>query len=133
MPPIDTTRETLFIKAPPAHEPGWQSYLEDHVRGGLRNLFASGASAVLFLEANGRLFAVTFGRGYSLLHPDCYEEDFGLRVVLNSVDPEKLRSVDAKNIEEVTKQSRFDISRESPFVAFGLDVTRDILRSVTGT
>jgi uncharacterized protein (TIGR04141 family) len=76
---------------------------------------------------------MTFGGGRHLVVPDMVEEDFGLRVVLNSVDPEKLRSVDAKNIDETTMHTRRDVSRESTFSTFGLDVTQDLVRAVTGT
>jgi uncharacterized protein (TIGR04141 family) len=132
VPALDTRSETLFVHAPPPHPPGWQAYLERHVRGGLANLYSSGAAAVLFVEASGREFALTFGQGRHLLDGELFEEDFGLKVVLNTVAPDRLRSVDAKNIDETTMHTRRDLSRESAFSAFGLDVTHDLLRAVTG-
>jgi uncharacterized protein (TIGR04141 family) len=56
-----------------------------------------------------------------------------LRVVLNTVAPDQLKSVDAKTIDETTVHTHRDVSRDSPFAAFGLDVSRDLLRAVTGT
>ena len=131
--PLTTTAPSLFVYAPPPHSPNWQSYLARHVRDGLRDLFSAGASAVMFLEARDRRFALTFGGGRHLVRPDVIEEDFGLRVVLNTVDPERLRSVDAKNIDETTMHTRRNVSRESPLNTFGLDVTQDLVRAVTGT
>lgn len=133
VPPLTTTKEMLFVHAPPPHRPNWQNYLNRHVRGGLGDLYSAGASAVLFLEVRDRRFAIAFGGGRHLLLPDVIEEDFGLKVVLNTVDPERLRSVDAKNIDETTMHTRLDVSRESPFSTFGLDVTQDLVRAVTGT
>ena len=54
-------------------------------------------------------------------------------MVLNTVAPDQLKSVDAKTIEETTLHRRRDASRDSSFAAFGLDVSRDLLRAVTGT
>jgi uncharacterized protein (TIGR04141 family) len=86
----------------------------------------------MFKVAN-RLFAVTFGQGRHLLAPDATEPDFGLKVVLNTVAPDQLKSVDAKTVDDTTVHTRRDLSRSSSLSAFGLDVTRDLLRAVTGT
>jgi uncharacterized protein (TIGR04141 family) len=43
-----------------------------------------------------RLFALTFGQGRFLLHPDAYEEWFGLVVTLNSIGSDALRSIDKR-------------------------------------
>jgi uncharacterized protein (TIGR04141 family) len=133
VPTIEDHTETLFINAPPPHRPRWQSYLDRHVTDRLGDLYAAGASAVLFVALENRVLALTFGGGRHLIDADVVEEDFGLKVVLNSVDPEKLRSVDAKNLNETTMHTRLDVSRESSFSTFGLDVTQDLVRAVTGT
>ncbi len=87
----------------------------------------------MLLEAKGRLFSVTFGQGRHLLDAEALEQDFGLRVVLNTVATNQLKSVDARTIEETTVHTRRDVSRDSVFSAFGLDISRDLLRAVTGT
>jgi uncharacterized protein (TIGR04141 family) len=78
------------------------------------------------------LFAATFGQGRHLLEPESFEKDFGLKVVLNTVAPDQLKSVDAKTIDETTVHTRRDLSKDSAFSAFGLDPSRDLLRAVTG-
>lgn len=52
--------------------------------------------------------------------------------MLNTVNPESVRSVDAKTIEELTLVTRRQASRASTFGTFGLDTNRDLLRGVTG-
>ena len=130
---LDSTVDSFFVKAPPPHPPRWASYLEGHLTPGLDDVVAASSSGVLLVEASDRLFAVTFGQGRYLLHAESFEHDFGLRVVLNTVAPDQLKSVDARTIEETTLHTRRDVSRESPFSAFALDVSRDLLRAVTGT
>ncbi len=103
--------------------PPWANYLSPHVSGDLPGLNTSSAAAVLLLEVAGRIFAITFGGGRHLIEPDSYVRDFGLKVVLNTVAPDQLKSVDAKTIDDTTVHSRLDLSHESSFGAFGLDVS----------
>ncbi|MFZ2113798.1 MAG: DUF6119 family protein [Solirubrobacteraceae bacterium] len=130
---VNDEEDSLFVASTPPHPPGWKAYLSSHVADSLDGLVTASASAVLLLEVKDRLFAITFGQGRHLLDPEVFEPDFGLRVVLNTVAPDQLKSVDAKTIDETTVHTRRDLSRNSPFSAFGLDVSRDLLRAVTGT
>jgi uncharacterized protein (TIGR04141 family) len=132
VPGLTTKIPSLFVKATPPHPPSWLSYLAPHVQGGLTNLYAASSGAVLIVEAAGRAFAVTFGQGRHLLNTSAFESDFGLKVVLNTVMPDQLKSVDAKTVEENTLHTRREVSRNSSFSAFGLDVSRDLVRAVTG-
>jgi uncharacterized protein (TIGR04141 family) len=131
---LSKTENSLFTASSAPHPPGWAKYLDPHVSVDLKSaLSTASASAVLLLEASGRIFAVTFGQGRHLLETDAFEQDFGLKVVLNTVAPDQLKSVDAKTIDETTVHTRRDVSRDSPFAAFELDPSRDLLRAVTGT
>ena len=133
VPAISEEHDVLFVASTPPHAPSWARYVAPHTRGDLDDLLTASSSAVLLIEAAERLFAVTFGQGRHLLDLESYEQDFGLKVVLNTVAPNQLKSVDAKTIEETTLHTRRDASRDSSFAAFGLDVSRDLLRAVTGT
>lgn len=131
---IDKTRDSLFTDAVPPHPATWVAYLDPHTPSDLKAILSSAsASAVLVLEASERIFAVTWGHGRHRLESDNFVQDFGLKVVLNTVAPDQLKSVDAKTIDETTVHTRRDLSRDSSFAAFGLDPVRDLLRAVTGT
>jgi uncharacterized protein (TIGR04141 family) len=125
-------RGVFFVKNPRRHPPHWLPLVEEGVAGNLGALESSSPSGVLFLRSSKRLFALTFGYGRALLDPDTYETDFGLRVALNVVDPSQLRSIDVRTMEEMTLHTRRQASRSSPLENFGLDITRDLLRAVTG-
>ncbi|MBK5221060.1 MAG: TIGR04141 family sporadically distributed protein [Thermoleophilia bacterium] len=92
----------LYLRPQGRKAPNWVGFVEPHVEdeGSLRSLFNASTSAVLFLTAGGRRFAIVFGQGRHLLDPDSFEYDFGLRVVLNAVEPERLKSIDAKRFDE---------------------------------
>jgi uncharacterized protein (TIGR04141 family) len=133
VPSISTGHDSLFTASRVPSPPPWRAYLRDHVDGGLDDLLTASASGVLLLEVSDRLFAVTFGHGRHLLDTEAFEYDFGLKVVLNTVVPDQLKSVDAKTIDDTSVHTRRDVSRDSALSTFGLDLSHDLLRAVTGT
>jgi uncharacterized protein (TIGR04141 family) len=79
------------------------------------------------------MFGVTFGQGgRHLLSSEVIEPGFGLRTTLNSVDPEKIRSVDRTVLDATGRHTKDQASHNIPILEFGLDIDKDILRAVTG-
>jgi len=111
--------------------PKWSKFLElsDTEKAKLANLSAYG---LVFIPKVGRWFAVSFGLGHVKLDPDAFEQDFGLRVVLNTVDPDKLRSADIRTPDENTTSRRTQTARRSDQTAFSIDIERDIVRGLAG-
>ena len=87
-------------------KPGWIRFVQPAVQTEIDRLWTQTSAAVLLLRCCGRIFAFTFGYGRTILRPDCYERDFGLRVVLNCVNPDQIRSADMRRIEEATLLTR---------------------------
>lgn len=134
LPVFAAEHPTLFVVGTPPRPPWWLSYFDHHASEDLPvGLFNASTAAVLLLEVEDRLFAFTFGHGRHLLDLERVEQDFGLKVVLNTVAPDQLKSVDTRTIDELTLHARRDVSRDASLSAFGLDVSRDMLRSVVGT
>ena len=130
-----TDVEGLLVLSPSTRKvPWWRDYVAPHVvnSGQLDSLINASTGALFFFESGERRFALSVGQGRHLLEPESYEHDFGLRVVLNSVDADRIRSVDARSIDELTMHTRRSASRESDFEDFGLDVARDLVRAVAG-
>lgn len=129
--PVEMQSASFFHKKA-VNPPSWVELFKPAVGTQLDDLFNSGAAAVLFVSAVGRTFAITFGYGRMLLNNDCYEENFGLYVVLNSVDPTKLRSVDAQSLDAVPVQVRSQASVATGIADFGLDIEQDLIYAATG-
>lgn len=123
----------LYSKQNPSHKPSWVSLFTSHTTDDLSHLFSSGCAAVLLSKNNDRYLALTFGYGRHLLNPDCFEENFGLRVVVNAVDPAKLRSVDVHTLESIPVHKRNQASVSTNFADFGLDVEQDLMYAATGS
>lgn len=129
---IDGETALLFHRQSPTHPPSWVKLFKPNVGTALDGLYNCGTAAVLLVQQAGRLFALTFGYGKSLLKADCYEENFGLRVVLNSVDPDKLRSVDAQSLDAVPVHRRSQASVATSLSDFGVDIEQDLIYAATG-
>lgn len=112
--------------------PKWSRFLalSEAEKGELLNYTAFG---LIFLRVEERWFAVSFGLGHVKLDPAKFEHDFGLRVVLNSVDPKQLKSADLRTPDENTLTRRSQTSRGSDQTAFSIDAERDIVRGLAGT
>jgi uncharacterized protein (TIGR04141 family) len=122
----------LFVKATVDRTPSWLSFFQGALNPAPPVLRNASAAAVLFASGAGRLFAVTFGYGRNLLRPGTWEEDFGLKVTLNTVDPSRIRSLDKFKFDAISQHSQIQASRDANIVEFGLDVEEDLLRAVTG-
>lgn len=111
--------------------PKWSRFLELSAAesGRVSNRTAYG---LVFVPSGGRWFAVSFGMGHVKLDPSKFVQDFGLKVVLNSVDPKQLKSADVRTPDENTLQRRSQTSRGSDQTAFAIDVERDIVRGLAG-
>ncbi len=112
--------------------PSWVDFISPALESRLDEVKTQTSGAVVLIKVRNRMFALTFGYGKSLLRPDCFERNFGLRVVLNTVNPEQIRSIDMRTMEEMTLLTRRQASRVSDFGVFGLDSSQDLLQGVTG-
>jgi len=122
----------FYLQASHGSRPPWQEFVNEGLAEPIPDTWNQTNAGVLLLSAAGRLFALTFGYGRNLLNPDAFVRDFGLKVVLNTVDADQLRSVDVKSIEELVVTTRRQTSRTADLDTFGLDASHDLLRAVTG-
>jgi uncharacterized protein (TIGR04141 family) len=124
---------TVFLASQSQGQPDWIDFLNGGLNTPLPPRHSASVSAVLVIKQSDRLFAFTFGHaGRGMLAGGSYETDFGLKVVLNRVDVNQLRSIDTKNFDDIVINTRKQTSRSSQLGAFGLDVSRDMLRAVVG-
>ena len=123
----------LYTTSNPVSLPKWASFFAGVIDVHALDLKTASASAVLALRVGNRLFAIAFGYGRHLLNPLVIESSFGLRVTLNAVPADKIRSIDKKAFEGISTHTREQASKDTSIGDFGLDVERDVLRAVVGT
>jgi uncharacterized protein (TIGR04141 family) len=122
----------LFIKQSDERRPSWARMFVERANPRVGNVLSKNASAVWLVPVANRLFACAFGYGRTLIAPGSFEEDFGLKVTLNCVDPTKVHSIDRTTLDTISKHSQVQASHLAPIGEFGLDVEQDILQAVTG-
>jgi uncharacterized protein (TIGR04141 family) len=133
VPALNKDRDSLFVKPSHPSPPRWLDFVKPHLEHEeLPTILGSSSSGVLLIESSGRVLAVSFGYGRHLVRSEAVVQDFGLKVVLNSIDPQLIKSVDARTFDELTIHTRQGASRDSSLGVFTLDNSRDLLRSVTG-
>ncbi|MBF4210158.1 sporadically distributed protein, TIGR04141 family [Pseudomonas donghuensis] len=123
----------LFIGQIFTSRPSWISFLEEQAGAQPVELIASGAGAVLFLPVDDRIFALCLGHIHLALDEEAFERQFGLKVTLNSVPRNGLRTLDLATPDAVTFQKRVQASKDSDVQDFGVDVLRDLARVAGGT
>ena len=116
--------------------PYWvSSFFRDRITA--EDLFTSNARAVLITRVEmaddqTKTFALTMGYGKFMLADDVIEEDFGLKVVLNTIPPDSLRRINKINIGGNLKASNEQLPLESGIDDFGFDIDRDLIGTITG-
>ncbi|SUI42944.1 sporadically distributed protein [Shewanella baltica] len=76
---------------------------------------------------------ITFGYGRHLLDMECFVTDFGIKTALNTLNHATLRSVDVITLDEQGVQKKAQASRSTSVEVFGIDISKDLLRGVTGS
>jgi uncharacterized protein (TIGR04141 family) len=116
----------LFVLDSPATDPWWKGYFKvDMV------LKQASKGALVFLTVDNRCFALSFGHVYHNLKDESFEYDFGLRVTLNCIDPNELKSTDTLEPGAARRQ-RTQLPTGSDLTYFDFDRDSAILKSLTG-
>lgn len=122
-----------YLLANKPSDPEWWKYVSPHCEtAAIPKIKNHSSSFILLLKSKGRIFAVTFGYGFTALERNLLESDFGLKVTLNSVNPKKLRSVQARNIDPTTVQKQLVVNQDSALSVFDVDFFQDLLAKMEG-
>jgi uncharacterized protein (TIGR04141 family) len=126
----------FFYDRSHSHIPEWITNFFAERLGGDLGIFTASARGTLIVPiqqgAESILFAVVFGVGRHLLKTGVTEERFGLKVVLNSVNPEGFRSIEKTALGSVPKHSHEQMTRDVSPDEFGIDIEQDLIGTVTG-
>jgi uncharacterized protein (TIGR04141 family) len=113
--------------------PDWVDFLAETSANALPDIKNQLSAAVIIVRRQDRLWGMTFGLGHLFINEDRVETRFGLRTVLNIVDPKLLLSVGSRVHDELIMRTVRQASRSTRRGSFTIDDTRDIVGSVTGT
>lgn len=133
---LDSSKR-VYVRKSTLHTPSWvQVFFQGKVS---EEPFKSSSSSALMLidvqvsETEERLFALSFGFGFTLLNKDSIEERFGLRVALNSGGSTSLRKLKRTTVAGNARKTSEQMPRRSAISDFEMDIERDLLEGVTVT
>ncbi len=115
-----------------ANEPEWKIFLDEFSSSKIQLKKSVSNKVVFLIEVKGRIMAIVFGRGKSLLDDAKIENDFGIKTALGIVNPSKIRSLDAATVESMIimkqQQANYLVDKDE----FSHTYDRDILLAVNG-
>lgn len=128
---------TFYYKISRTARPDWvDTFFNGRLQCSDKFRIAS-ASGVLLVtrhfDEGDRIFAITFGSGRYLLEDNVTEERFGLRIALNSIQYNSLRSIDFNKMDGVPSIVRNQVSRLTGIENFNIDTQSNLLKSITGS
>lgn len=133
---INKVEAYLYFKQNEPKAPSWINILKPYIIHNvdeISKLENKSASAILIIKIRERFFALTFGYGRFLLNIECCEDNFGLRTVLNEIDPNEIKVIDAKTFETTSMKKRTQANFHTKFSNFGLDIGQDLMYAASGT
>ncbi len=124
---------SLFVKITTEKKPTWSNFTENITGSTLDELSNRSSSAVLIIKAQDNTMAFTFGYGRYLIDTKYFVHDFGIKTALNTLKHDSLRSVDIFTLDDQAVQKKSQATREADVSVFGIDISKDVLRAVTGS
>ncbi|WP_267095067.1 TIGR04141 family sporadically distributed protein [Xanthomonas sacchari] len=132
-PLVDGDATLLLKRAPPERPPIWTRMLTEHPNAPDVDFGSSkSVGAVLHIAVDHRKFLISFGTGFHLIRGEALERDFGLRVTLNSVDPDKLRSLDKASYDDNPLSSRTQSTLQADIFDLQVNSELDLVYAITG-
>ena len=123
---------TCFVKRPQLNGTRWSDWLGSTFEFGELIPQNQSTGCVLSLHIGGRVFVLAFGTGRHAIRPTAIEYDFGLRVALHKVDPQRLRNLISKTVDIRTIERSTYHHTGGPVIYFSMDLDVEWLRSVEG-
>ena len=122
-----------YLQANRFTTPDWLPFVKPYCQIAADKLPGNRSSSfILLLKVKNRIFAVTFGHGFAAIHRGRLEPDFGLKVALNTVNPKRLRSVQARNVDPTTVSKQLVVNQDSALAVFDVDFYHDLLAKLDG-
>lgn len=126
---------TLFIRRPVTEsQPEWLDFVRPGVPDptALNKLKNRSVSALLVVSTAGRQFALAFGHGRYMIESKLIEDRFGVRVVLNSISPDRVASIDRQTFDASPRISRSQAIKASSVSDYMINPDQDLLRGLVG-
>ena len=126
-------KSTTYYYPTRQHKPEWLiSYFNETQDVEISNSHAKVISLhKLVIDGKEKVFAIPFGNGKSLLNDDVIEEQFGIKILLNSVSKDGFRQLSIANYGGDHRTKNEQTPKKTDISEFGFDIYSDFLRKAT--
>ena len=131
---VGEDRANLYVKKEVVRSPpDWTRFFTTHPEVPA-DIFGrpNSIGAVLVYRKSEATFILSFGTGHHLVNDGAVERDFGLRVTLNSVNPDELRSLDKATYTHNPLNSRTQSPKGVDIFDLDVDGESEMLYAITG-
>jgi uncharacterized protein (TIGR04141 family) len=116
-----------------ANEPRWVPVIQSALQNpGALSALGMSPAALVVIRRNGNTFVLTFGHAWQKLEDDWLQPEFGRRVALNAIPPNKLVEIQVEQVLAKWHVARERAPRASSVEEFGVEFDRDLVASVEG-
>lgn len=115
-----------------SRKPEWIDFLESFTDDEIQIRNNTSNKALLLIRVQGRIMAIAFGYGRSLLKEEYIVKNFGFLTALNMLDEKKIRSVNASTIEDMIVYTQRQSAYATNQTEFSLNHLNDIITAITG-
>lgn len=123
-----------FLQSNKQKQPPWVSFVNQHFT--LDNIQNVTNSIILLIEITAytkkHFFAIVGGQGHFYINKTRLQNDFGLKVVLNTIDPTKIGTFDFQNFNANQKQQRITFSKGNSIQEFEFDENEELVSLMSG-
>ena len=133
--PLKAPLDGEFIVFPPAaRKPAWVDVVRSVLQDGtqLPELNSQSPGGLLVVRREKDTFVVSFGHAWQKLEDQWLESDFGLRVALNSIPPDKIIEIRAEQVFANWHIASERAPRASFVDQFGVEFDRDLVATLDG-
>ena len=98
--------------------PAWMGFLNEIAAEPLEGGAGESRAGILALPRAGRIFIFTFGQAWHAIDPSAIEDQFGIRVALNTLDMDRVKTVDTRTLSAFPLHTTRQLSRAGPIDEF---------------
>jgi uncharacterized protein (TIGR04141 family) len=132
--PLTNGLEGQFISFPSeSREPNWFRTVSAHLdTPASYNVRGQSPAGMILLHRAARYFVVTFGHAWQYLELPWLESDFGRRVALGTIPPDKVIEVNSEQVFAKFHAAKERAPRATSYREFGVETDRDLVGAVEG-
>jgi uncharacterized protein (TIGR04141 family) len=122
----------LYTKTSSPKPPKWERFIKDQFEDVTSNFFNASSYAVIVIRTSDRFFAIPLGMGMHEIDQSKIEYNFGIKVAINTVEPNELKQVDLTTPESNSQKTKKQATKNSTPEEFGINKLKDILKGLVG-